>query len=181
MISLATISGLLGRILRLIWLSIAAVAALALLVRWHHARVDSAYSAGGAAQASADRERMSMAGIAAERAQQALRASLAARQANVSKGTDHALLAQNADLSRRYSDLRLRWAAYRADQGSAGDDRPTAVPGTAGVVDAAACAASGWVSFDIAATAAQAADAAIARDDAWRAWVTAQAAAWPKG
>lgn len=181
MICLATIAGLFGRISRPVWYSIAAITALALLAHWHHVRVDAAYAAGGAAQASTDRERVAMASIAAERAQQALRSSLAARQANVSKGTDHALLAQNADLARRYDDLRLRWAAYRTDQGGAGDNRPTAVSGPAGVADATACAARGWVSFDTAATAAQAADAAIARDDAWRAWVTAQAAAWPRG
>ena len=62
----------------------------------------------------------------------------------------------------------------------AGDDHPTAVSGAAAGAAAADCAAAGWVSFDTAAAAAEAADRAIAKDDAWIAWVSAQAAAWPK-
>jgi hypothetical protein len=181
MIGMVTIANLLGRVPRPVWYIVAAIAVLLLVARWHHSRVDAAYTAGGAAQASVDRAAVAKAAFAANAAQQALRTSLAARQEKVSKGTDHALLAQNADLARRYDDLRLRWAAYRTDQRGAGDGRAIAVPRPAGIVDGPDCPAAGWVSFDTAAAAAQAADEAIARDDAWRAWVVAQAAAWPKG
>ncbi|MFZ4110455.1 MAG: hypothetical protein ACOYKQ_08305, partial [Polymorphobacter sp.] len=96
------------------------------------------------------------------------------------KESDNALAPRLAAVGRRHDDLRLRWAATRADPGRSGAGGTTAVPATpAGAADAA-CAAAGWVSFDTAVAAAAAADAAIAKDDAWREWVAAQAAAWPE-
>ncbi len=177
---LATIPALLRRVPKPVWFMVLAVFAIAVLARWHGEKVEAAYAEGAVAQAQADDRRVKAASAAAEAAQQALRTQLARHQDRVTKGTDNALLAKTDDLARRYGDLRLRWAAYRADQGRAGESGATAVSGAATDVDEAACAAGGWVSFDTAAAAAQAADTAIARDDAWRAWVTAQAAAWPE-
>ena len=156
-------------------------AALVLLMvwRWHDAKVDAAFVAGATAQAATDKTRFEAAAVAAAKAQAALIANLAARQSRISKGTEHALVVRHDDLARRYDDLRLRWAAYRSGQGSAGNNGATAVPGAAGGVDDAGCAAAGWVSFDIAAAAAEAADRAIAKDDAWIAWASAQVDAWP--
>lgn len=147
--------------------------------RWHSGAVHEAFVKGGIEQLAVDEKRFRQASLAAERQQEAVRSALKRRQLAISKGTDDALLAKHADLARRYDDLRLRWAAYRADQGGPGESGTIALPGAASVADDAACAARGWVSFDTAAAAAEAADTAIARDDAWRAWVTAQAAAWP--
>jgi hypothetical protein len=180
MMTLATILALLRRVPKPIWYVLMAIFAIALLARWHGGKVAAAYAEGAVAQAQADDRRVRAASAAAEAAQNALRTQLAARQDKVTKGTDNALLAKTDDLARRYDDLRLRWAAYRADQGRAGESGAIAVSGTATGADDAACAANGWVSFDTAAAAAKAADTAIARDDAWRAWVTAQAAAWPE-
>jgi hypothetical protein len=151
-----------------------------LVWRWHLGVVREAFVKGGIEQLAVDAQRFRQASVAAETQQEAVRSALKRRQAAVSKGTDDALLAKHADLARRYDDLRLRWAAYRADQGRTGEGGAAAVPGSAPGPDDAACAARGWVSFDTAAAAAEAADTAIARDDAWRAWVTAQAAAWPE-
>jgi hypothetical protein len=151
-----------------------------LVWRWHSVAVNEAFAKGGIEQLAVDEKRFRQASVAAEARQEAVRSALQRRQLAVSKGTDDALLAKHADLARRYDDLRLRWAAYRADQGSPGEGGATALPGAAAGADDAACAAQGWVSFDTAAAAAEAADTAIARDDAWRAWVTAQAAAWPE-
>ena len=169
----------LGRIPRPIWYIFAGVVALALVWHWHGRKVDDAYASGARAQAGADRQRLDAASLAAATAQSTLVAALGARQSRISKGTDDALVARNADLARRYDDLGLRWAAYRADPGASGQDRATGVPGTPAGVGDATCATAGWVSFDTAAAAAEAADTAIARDDAWRAWAAAQAAAWP--
>jgi TolA-binding protein len=180
MIALTTIAGFLGRLPRTVWIGLLALAAVLAVSRWHQHKVNAAFVAGGIAQASIDRSAIAVARATAERAQQQLRQRLAAKQGRISTGVDDGLLSQNVDLVRRYDDLRMRWAAYRADQGGAGGDRATAVSRPAAILDAAACSAAGWVSFDTAATAAQAADTAIARDDAWRTWVTAQAAAWPK-
>ncbi|MFZ4690840.1 MAG: hypothetical protein ACOYLS_16530 [Polymorphobacter sp.] len=169
-----------ARLPRPIWYILSVVMVAALLWHWHHSRVDAAFDAGASAQAASDRQQVSAATAAAIAAQTALRTRLAARQAEVSKGTDHALLARNTDLARRYDDLRLRWAAHRSFEGGAGADGATAVSATTAVAVATACTAAGWVSFDTAAAAALAADTAIARDDAWREWVAAQAAAWPQ-
>lgn len=169
----------LGLMPRPIWYIFAGVVALALAWHWHGRKVDLAYASGARVQADADGQRFDAAGLAAAAAQNALVATLAARQSRISKGTDDALLVRNADLARRYDDLRLRWTARRTDPRGPGQNGAIAVPGAAVIADDAACAASGWVSFDTAAAAAEAADTAIAKDDAWRAWAAAQTAAWP--
>ncbi|WP_426165183.1 hypothetical protein [Sandarakinorhabdus sp. DWP1-3-1] len=172
--------GLLGRVPHWLRLALAGAAVLLLALAWHNHRLAGAYRQGAAEQALADRRRVAEAASAAAAAQDRLAAALAGRQSRISKGTTDALVAQNDDLARRYADLRLRWAAARADRGGPGGDATAAVSGAAAGVDDAACAAGGWVSFDTAAAAAQAADAAIAKDDAWIAWATAQAATWPE-
>jgi hypothetical protein len=172
--------GGLDRVPRPLWYLLAIVISALLAWAWHSDKVETAYARGAAEQSRIDEQRVREASAAAEAGQNALRTALKSRQMKVTKGSDDALLAKNADLARRYDDLRLRWASYRADQGSAGESGATAFPRTAVGVDDAACAAAGWVSFDFAAAAAEAADTAIARDDAWRAWVTAQAMAWPE-
>ncbi len=170
----------LGGLPRPVWYGLVLFAAGLLAWHWHNGRVASAYADGGRAQAGADRQRLDAATASAARRQAELIAALGARQADISKGSNDALLARDADLARRYADLRLRWAAYQADSGRAGQAGAAAVPGTAAGVDDAACAARGWVDFTTAAAAAQAADGAIAKDDAWIAWAKAQAAAWPR-
>ena len=162
-----------------VWVGLVAVLAMAGLWRWHGATVADARLDGARVQAVVDRAHYEAAASAAATEQRRRVAALATRQSVISKGSDDALLVRHADLARRYDDLRLRWAAHRADRRGAGNDRATAVPGAPAGVDDAACAARGWVSFDTAAAAAQAADAAIAKDDAWIEWAARQAAAWP--
>ncbi len=169
----------LGSVPRPIWYILSAILALLLLWNWHDRRVAVAYAGGARAQADVDRARFEAATNAAVTAQRDLAATLATRQTRISKGTDDALLVRNADLARDYDDLRLRWAAHRTAQDRAGQTGATAVPAATSRVDDSACPALGWVSFDIAAAAAEAADTAIAKDDAWIAWARAQAAAWP--
>lgn len=165
---------------RWVWQLLAALLVLVLVWRWHEGRVADAAREARTAQASADRAAYARASAAAAEAQAALVSRTASQQIRISKGTDDALRRDHDDLARRYDDLRLRWAAHRASEGPAGDDHPTALPGAAPGAAAADCAAAGWVSFDTAAAAAEAADRAIAKDDAWIAWVSAQQAAWPK-
>ena len=165
---------------RWVWQLLAALLVLALIWRWHEGRVAEAAREARVAQATADRAAYARAGAAAAAAQEALVSRTAGRQTRISKGTDDALRRQTDDLARRYDDLRLRWAAHRAAEGDPSHDQPAAVSGAAAGAAAADCAAAGWVSFDTAAAAAEAADRAIAKDDAWIAWVTAQAEAWPK-
>nr|WP_310524281.1 hypothetical protein [Polymorphobacter sp.] len=172
--------GLLRGLPRPVFYALGVVIVLLMLWRWHGGKVDAAFAAGSAAQAATDKARFEGAGLAAAQAQAALVASLAAKQSRISKGTEHALVARHDDLARRYDDLRLRWAAHRAGKGGAGNGGTTAVSEATGGTDDARCAAEGWVSFDTAAAAAQAADRAIAKDDAWIAWVGAQARAWPE-
>ncbi len=149
------------------------------LWRWHEHKVAIAYAQGKITQSAADRAAFTAASAAAARAQQDVVAGLASRQSVITKGTTDALAAQNADLARRTDDLRLRWTAYRANRGGSSQDRAAAVPGAAASIDDTACKAGGWVDFDTAAAAASAADAAIAKDDAWIAWAAAQKAVWP--
>jgi hypothetical protein len=165
---------------RWVWHLLAALLVLLALWRWHESRLAEAAAAARADQASADRAAFARASAAAAEAQTALAGRVAGQQTRISKGTDDALRRDHDDLARRYDDLRLRWVAHRAAEGNPGDHHPAAVSGAAPGAAAADCAAAGWVSFDTAAAAAEAADRAIAKDDAWIAWVSAQAEAWPK-
>jgi hypothetical protein len=168
----------LARLPRALWLVLGGAALLAALLFWHGQRVERARAAGAAAQAAVDRAAFEKAAAAAAQKQQRLVQALADRQAVISKGTEDELARDLADLARRYDDLRLRWAAARRG-GDAGGGGAIAVSAAAGAVDDAACAARGWVDFNTAAAAAEAADTAIAKDDAWRAWAEAQGQAWP--
>jgi hypothetical protein len=172
--SLLLVWSALKRLPRGVWLALAA------LWRWHSHQVHAARAAGAAAQKAADQAAYQQAATAAAAAQHRLVTQLAAAQARISQGTANDLDKANADLARRYDDLRLRWAAVRADPRGAGGAGAAALPDTAGPADLAACAAQGWVDFDTAAAAAHAADEAIGKDDAWRQWVSEQAAAWPR-
>jgi hypothetical protein len=161
-----------------------AIAALALLLAglalWHRGEVRSARVEGARAQAATDAAQVAGAAAQAAAAQRRVIAATAARQTKITKESDDALAARLADLGRRHDDLRLRWAAARADPGRPGAGGAiTLSESPPGAADAA-CTARGWVSFDTAAAAAAAADAAIAKDDAWREWVVAQAEAWPE-
>jgi hypothetical protein len=163
---------------RAVWLALGGVALIGVLLIWHGQRVESARRAGAEAQAAIDRAAYREAAAEAAQKQRQQVQALTARQAVISKGTDDELARDFADLAQRYDDLRLRWAAARLG-GDAGAGGATALPAAADRVDDAACAARGWVDFNTAAAAAQAADEAIAKDDAWRDWALAQARAWP--
>lgn len=162
-----------------IWRALAVLAVLLVLWRWHDRAVAAGFADGARRQAAVDQARFDAAATAAAATQRALAARLADRQSQISKGTQDAVLAGDADLARRHADLRMRWAAHLAGAGHAREGGAAGLAGTAAGAADAACAAAGWVSLDTAATAAAAADRAIAKDDAWIAWAKAQAAAWP--
>lgn len=162
------------------WPALAGVLVVLAVILWHKGEVSDAYKAGAVEQAAKDRQAVEAAEKAATAAQTALIDATRQKSADISKGTDNALQKRNADLARSYDDLRLRWEAYRADQGRAGQDGATALASAAGVPDDAYCPSQGWVSLDVAAAAAEAADTAIAKDDAWREWWLKQSEAWPE-
>ncbi len=172
--------GFLRGVPREVWYAIAAAVALALVWHWHTGQVEVAFNDGGAAQAEADGAVVAQATARAEAMQRQVIASTVAKQFTITKGTDDALVARNAQLVRDYADLRMRWAAYRADQRGASEGAAGAAANAASIAGDAACKAKGWVDIDTAAAAAEAADVATARDDAWRAWWVAQVAAWPQ-
>jgi hypothetical protein len=168
------------RLPRAVWAAAALVLLFTTLALWQRGQVRSARLEGARAQATADAARMRSAADRAVADQRRIIAASTAAQNRISKESENALAPRLAAIGRRHDDLRLRWAAARADSGRAGAGRAIEVSAAAGGVVDAACPAAGWVSFDTAAAAAAAADAAIAKDDAWRAWVMAQAAAWPE-
>lgn len=165
------------------WGALAAVVLLGGLIIglrvWHDGEVRAARREGAAEQARVDREAYAEAEGVATARQAAIKTKTAAKAATISKGSDDALQRRYTDLARSYDALRLSWAAHRADQGRAGEGGAAGLASAAGEPDDAYCKAQGWVSFDVAAAAAEAADTAIAKDDAWRAWWREQATAWP--
>ena len=169
---------MLARLPRGLWLGLGAFALLMLVWGWHGRTVRQARTAGAAEQAALDLQAYAAAAAQAAARQTQLVRELSVAQAAISKGVDDGLAVDVADLTRRYDDLRLRWAAARR-AGAAGEGGATALSLTAGAADDAACKARGWGDFDTAAAAAQVADQAIAKDDAWIVWARAQAAAWP--
>lgn len=159
---------------------VVAIGAITGGVIWHKSEVAEARRDGAAEQARVDRENFAKAETLATQRQAKAIADQKAKAQTISERTDDALQHRYTDLARSYDDLRLRWAAFRANQGRTGQGGAAGVAGAATIPDAAYCAAQGWVSLDVAAAAAEAADTAIAKDDAWRAWWTAQDKAWPK-
>lgn len=168
------------RLPRAVWAGAALVVLVLALASWQRGQVRSARIEGAQAQATADAARMRSAADRAAADQRRIIAASAATQNRISKETDNALAPRLAAIGRHHDDLRLRWTTARADSGRPGAGRTVAVSAAATGAADAACPAFGWVSFDTAAAAAAAADAAIAKDDAWREWVMAQAAAWPE-
>jgi hypothetical protein len=167
-------------ILRRWWPALVAALAVIGLIWWHNGEVADARKQGAAEQRRVDHEVVTAAQEAAAKAQAALVDKTATKAADISKGTDNALQRRYTDLARSYDDLRLRWKAHRADQSRAGQGGATGLASATGVPDDTYCSAQGWVSLDVAAAAAEAADTAIAKDDAWRGWYESQAAAWPR-
>ena len=166
-------------LLKRFWPYMAGALLLGGVILWHKDKVSDAREAGRAEQAQIDAIAFQEAARRATEAQQAAIAKVKANSAAINKETTDALTKRNTDLARSYDDLRLRWAKAKADSSSADEGGATAVSdAAAGTIDAA-CAARGWVDFGTAATLAEAADRATAKDDAWRAWWTAQEAAWP--
>ncbi len=171
---------LLASVPRWLWGVVVVLVLLAAARHWHEGQLKAARVAAAAAQAERDRAAIAQASSAADERQRRLVADLARRQKLISKGSNDALAREHDDLVRRYDALRLRWAAARAAPAGGAAGAAAALSRPAAGVDDAACAARGWVDFNTAAAAAQAADTAIAKDDAWIAWARAQAAAWPE-
>ena len=163
-----------------LWRVLAILAAVAAVWWWHSSEVEKAAKAAAATQLAADRAAYQRAAEAARVKQAQLVAASVAKVEAINERTTNDLKKRTDRLARSYDDLRLRWAAHRADQGQPRDGAAAGVPGATAGFDAAACAAEGWVSFDVAAAAAEAADRAIAKDDAWIAWAMEQQAAWPR-
>jgi|GEM_PF-6639479 len=170
---------MLARLPRGLWFALGAMALLLLVWGWHGREVRQARLAGAAEQAALDKAVFEAAATEAAARQGHLVRELAAVQAEISKGVDDELAVDFADVTRRYNDLRLRWAAARGD-GAASQGGAVTLSRAASAPDDATCAARGWVDFETAAAAAYAADQAIAKDDAWISWAHAQTAAWPE-
>lgn len=167
-------------LLKRYWPMLAVIVALISFWFWHSRAVTAAFNDGAARQAATDRAAYQEAETAATEKQAKLVRNSAAKAGTISKGTDVALQKRFDNLAGSYDALRLRWETHRANQGRASQGGTTVASSAATVANDAHCAASGWVSFDVAAAAAEAADTAIAKDDAWRAWWTQQEEAWPK-
>lgn len=167
-------------LLKRFWPYMAGALLLGGVILWHKDKVSDAREAGRAEQAQLDAIAFQEAARLATEAQQAAIAKVKANSAAINERTTDALTKRNTALARSYDDLRLRWAKAKADSSSAGEGEATAVSDAAIGFDEAACKAAGWVDFDTAATVAQAADEAVAKDDAWINWAAEQAAAWPR-
>lgn len=167
-------------LLKRFWPYIAAALAVLALVWWFNSRLDAAYERGKTEQAAADTLAFRAAQDAATERQAALIAKTEAKAAAINERTTDALEKRNTQLARSYDDLRLRWKAYRANQGGAGDGQSASVPGGTATAVAASCRAEGWVDFDTAAAASEAADLNAAQVNGWIDWYLAQREAWPK-
>jgi hypothetical protein len=177
---LAGIWEALRRLPREVWYVLAIGLALWIGHAWHERRIAEVIMTAKQEQAAADTAAFREAQDIAAEQQRKLVARTTARVEAINERTTDALEARNDDLARSYDDLRMRWAAHRAAESKSRGGAAAGVPGAAAGADAADCAAQGWVSFDVAAAAAEAADRAIAKDDAWIAWAKAQEAAWPR-
>ncbi len=147
---------------------------------WHGGQVETIKALARAEQAEVDRKAVVAAEARAARAQQQLIDTMRQTQTTINDEVTRALDHARDDIARHAGDDRLRWAEARADLGRASAAEAAAISaGQPGAVDAA-CRARGWVAFDAASTAAQAADSYAAQVNGWIDWWTRQEAAWPK-
>lgn len=171
---------LLRRIPTWAYIALAVIAAVITLHAWHNGQLRKARNAGRAEQASIDAKAFNEAARKAEAQQERVIADTVAKAEQITMETTNEIAKERDAIARDYAAIRLRWRRAEANSSRAGKGEAVAVASAAPGFDAAACTARGYVDFQTAATIAEAADVATARDDAWREWWTAQAAAWPK-
>lgn len=170
----------LSRVPPWVWRALAIAGAIAGIWWWHNSEVAQARRDGAAAQKALDDAAVTSAATGAERAQAALAAALAQKQAIINERTDHALRDADDAVARAAADKRRLHEKRQADRRLSGADQAAAVPGAASGDNETYCTATGWIPFGRALTMATDAerDANQARQCA--AWVAEQQAAWPQ-
>jgi hypothetical protein len=147
---------------------------------WHNSQIDAVRIAAMQEQAEYSAADFEAAWKAAEQHQANEIAAQLTTARIINKEQTDGLKKQNDRISSAYADLRQLWAKAKAREnpGRAGHDGAIAVPADAGGNAFAAAQAAGWVDFETAAALAEAADRAIAADDAKAAWWLEQCRAW---
>lgn len=147
---------------------------------WHRAQVDAVRIEAMQEQAELSAADFEAAWKAAERQQANEIAAQLTTARIINKEQTDGLKIENDRIGRAYADLRQLWAKAQAREnpGRAGHDGAIAVPPDASANAFAAAQAAGWVDFETAAALAEAADRAIAADDAKAAWWLEQCRAW---
>ena len=160
-----------------VWYAIAAALAMLAIWHWHTGKVDAAYIKGAHEQNVADLAAFTKAANDAKALQHATVEKTAAKSDGISKETGHAFDKTAVDLARGVADLRMRWAAYYASVGIAGQGGAATPASAAAAVDGPACV--GTVDLETAIASAEAADRSAAQVNGWIDWYQMQAAAWP--
>jgi hypothetical protein len=167
-------------------LGIALGAALALwaawsaVTAWHARQIERVADAARSEQAALDTAAFAEVAEEARRLQDRLVAATAARAAKITGKVDHDHATAVADIDRAVAAKLREQAAREARARRAGDDQATAIPAAAGGDPEAHCAATGWLPFGRALMMARDAEKDAAQARACAAWVSEQAAAWPK-
>lgn len=160
---------------------IGGVAALLLGANWWHNRqIDAVRIAAMQEQADLSAADFEAAWRAAEQQQANEIAAQLTSARIINKEQTDGLKKQNDRIAGDYADLRRLWREAQAgqDPGGARHDGTAAVPADAGGNPFAAAIAAGWVDFNTASAAAEAADRATAAHAAAVNWWLEQCRAW---
>lgn len=173
-----------NRWLRKIGIGIGALLALWFVwghvLAWHGRQVKAVADAARTEQARLDTAEFAKMADEARRLQDRLIATQTAKAAAITGKVDHDHSNAVADIDRAVAAKLRQQAAREARARGTGTGAATAIPGAAGGDPEAYCTAAGWLPFGRALSMATDAEKDAAQARACTAWVTEQAAAWPK-
>jgi hypothetical protein len=147
---------------------------------WHARQIEGVADAARTEQAMLDTAAFAEVAEQARQLQDQLIAAQTAKATAITAKVDHDHSNAVADIDRAVAAKLREQAARQARARGTGNDTATAIPGAAGGDHEAYCAASGWLPFGRALSMAADAEKDAAQARACAAWVTEQAAAWPK-
>lgn len=186
---IATIAASLDRLFAIRWLRKAGIAIGALVAlwlawgqvtAWHARQIERVADAARTEQAALDTAAFAQVAEEARQLQDRLVAAQTAKATVITGKVDHDHSTAVADIDRAVAAKLREQAAREARARRPGDDAATAIPGAAGGDPEAYCAATGWIPFGRALTMASDAEKDAAQARSCAAWVSEQAAAWPK-
>jgi hypothetical protein len=150
------------------------------VIAWHDRKITAVADAARTEQAALDTAAFAQVADEARQLQERLVAAQTVKATAITGKVDHDHSTAVADIDRAVAAKLREQAAREARARRPGEDAATAIPATAGGDPEAYCTAAGWLPFGRALMMAADAEKDAAQARSCAAWVSEQAAAWPK-